>query len=106
MVNTSATPTGPTVPMRAVEQPTQNNVVVDLEEQRSAPERELVVRLQQQELVAAFGLFALRAPGIERVLDQACQVAARGWGTKYAKVLAYRHATQEFLLFSGVGWNP
>ncbi len=106
MVNTSATPTGPTVPMRAVEQPTQNNVVVDLEEQRSAPERELVVRLQQQELVAAFGLFALRAPGIERVLDQACQVAARGLGTKYAKVLAYRHATQDFLLCSGVGWNP
>ena len=106
MVNDSATSTGPSTPKRSVEAPTTGHGVVDLAEQRVAPERELIVRLEQQELVAAFGLFALRAPGIERVFDQACQIAARGLSTQFAKILAYRAETQDFLLRSGVGWNP
>ncbi len=106
LVNTDVTQLGQTVTEREVADPAPGSVVVDLAEQRTAPERELVVRLQQQELVAAFGLFALREPTLASVFDQACQIAARGLSTRFAKILAFRPATQDFLLCSGVGWNP
>lgn len=67
---------------------------------------ELSVRLAQQELVAAFGMFALRCLRIEDVLDQACQIAARGLNTRFAKVLRFRADSQDFLLTHGVGWAP
>ena len=72
----------------------------------SAMEDELALRLQQQELVAAFGLFALRRTELDGVLDQACEIAARGLDTAFAKVLEFRPATQDFLLRNGVGWQP
>ena len=72
----------------------------------STIERHLSLRLAQQELVAAFGMFALRAPGLEQVFDQACEIAARGLDTRFAKLLAFRPATQDFLVRNGVGWKP
>ena len=72
----------------------------------SATEDELALRLQQQELVASFGLFALRGTELDGVLDQACAIAARGLDTGFAKVLEFRPATQDFLLRNGIGWKP
>ncbi len=71
----------------------------------SVVDRELTMRLQQQELVASFGLFALRATDLRGLLDQACEIAARGLDTAFAKVLEFRPATQDFLICSGVGWK-
>ncbi len=66
---------------------------------------ELSMRLYQQELVAGFGLFALRGESLDDILQQACDCAARGLGTRFAKVLQYRAATDDFLLCAGVGWR-
>ena len=66
---------------------------------------ELSVRLYQQELVAGFGLYALRGESLDDVLQQACDCVARGLGTRFAKVLRYRAATDDFLLTAGVGWR-
>ncbi len=74
-------------------------------QQLSTAEHELALRLHQQELVASFGLFALRGSDLDGVLDQACVVAAQGLATSFAKFLEYRPATQEFLLRNGVGWR-
>ncbi len=73
--------------------------------QLSDAEQQLALRLHQQELVASFGLFALRSADLDGVLDQACTVAAQGLGTAFAKVLEYRPATRDFLLRNGVGWR-
>lgn len=67
---------------------------------------ELARRLAQQELVAAFGLFALRTPDLDQVLTQACEVAAHGLGAPFAKVLELRPASGDLLVRSGVGWKP
>ena len=66
---------------------------------------ETAVRLAQQELVARFGLFALAAGPLQRLLDEACRIAAEGLGTKLAKVLSYRKAVDDFLVVAGVGWH-
>ncbi len=72
--------------------------------ERSAAHENLARRLAQQELVAAFGMFALRHLGLDDVLTQACEVAARGLDTRLAKVLEFRPGSQDFLLRNGVGW--
>ena len=72
--------------------------------ERSAAYEELVRRLAQQELVAAFGMFALRHLDLDEVLTQACEIAARGLGTQFAKVLEFRPGSDDFLLRNGVGW--
>ena len=69
-------------------------------------ERLLVTRLRQHEIVAAFGLFALRAKSADSVLEQICDLAARGLETRFAKVLEYRPASHDLLLRNGVGWKP
>ena len=67
---------------------------------------ELTHRLRQQELVAAFGVFALRSPDEGALLDEAVRVAAQGVGTPFAKVLRHRPAREDLLLCSGIGWSP
>ena len=75
-------------------------------DERLAAHEDLARRLAQQELVAAFGLFALRTLDLDQVLTQACEVAAHGLGARFAKVLEFRPASQDFLLRNGVGWRP
>lgn len=67
---------------------------------------ELALRLSQQELVAGFGLFALRGGPIARLLDEACRIVTEGLQTGLAKVLRYRPATNDLLVAAGVGWHP
>ena len=66
---------------------------------------ELALRLQQQELVASFGIFALEVGALQRLLDEACRIAAAGLGTTLAKVLRYRPTVQDLLVEAGVGWH-
>lgn len=66
---------------------------------------ELTLRLHQQELVAAFGLFALRETRLSEALQQACDTAAIGLVARYAKVLVYQPDTNDLLLAYGVGWG-
>lgn len=67
---------------------------------------ETALRLHQQELVARFGLFALSPGMFQRLIDEACRIAAEGLGTTLAKVLRYRHEADDFLVTAGVGWHP
>lgn len=66
---------------------------------------ELVLRLHQQEVVAAFGLQALREDNLDAVLAQACIVVAGALGSRFAKVLTYRPASTDLLVSHGVGWR-
>lgn len=66
---------------------------------------ELTIRLAQQELVAGFGLFALRGGPIGRLLDEACRLVAEGLHTNLAKVLRWRPESDDLLLIAGVGWH-
>src|SRR3954447_15854100 len=73
---------------------------------RSLPLDEVALRLHQQELVAAFSLFALSAASVDGTLQEASALAAQGLNTGVAKVLRYRPETSDFLVVSGVGWKP
>ena len=66
---------------------------------------ELTVRLQQQELVAQFGVFALTHGPLSRLLDEACRLAAVGLDTPFAKVLRVRPETGDLIVEAGIGWH-
>ena len=70
----------------------------------TAPASELALRLRQQELVAAFGLFALREERLDVSLQEACEIAARGLQARFSKVLVYRPDSNDLLLAYGIGW--
>jgi PAS domain S-box-containing protein len=60
---------------------------------------------RQHELAVRFGLWALKAPHLDAVLNEACGVVSRGMGSRFAKVLKYLPDQREFLLETGVGWD-
>jgi two-component sensor histidine kinase len=65
---------------------------------------ELALRLRQQELVAAFGLFALREDRLDASMQEACAIAVRGLETRFSKVLTYRPQSNDLLIGYGIGW--
>jgi two-component sensor histidine kinase len=67
---------------------------------------ELRLRLRQQELVAAFGCFALETDDLQAILDEASRVAAEGLEVRFAKVLQCLPREERFLVRAGVGWRP
>jgi len=66
---------------------------------------ELNLRLQQQELVAEFGRFAMEADSFQAILNQASVVASRGLEAGFAKVLEYLPGEMAFVVRSGIGWH-
>ena len=72
----------------------------------NAPQDECAARLRQQEMVAGFGTFALKATELGSVLTEACRVASLGLQTKFAKVLRFRPESDDLLIVAGVGWQP
>jgi PAS domain S-box-containing protein len=64
------------------------------------------IRLRQQELISAFGLFALTSDDQDAILQEACRLAAEGLRTRFAKVLKALPEPQGFLVCAGVGWHP
>ncbi len=72
---------------------------------RDLPPDELVIRLRQQEMVADFGLFALRSASLDAVLVEACRIATAGLQTKFAKVLRFQPKSDDLRVIAGVGWR-
>jgi len=72
---------------------------------RNVPSNELAIRLRQQEMVAGFGAFALKAAGLAAVLTEACRVASVGLQTEYAKVLRFQPESGDLLVVAGIGWR-
>jgi PAS domain S-box-containing protein len=67
---------------------------------------DLARRLQQQELIAQFGRFALRQDNLQPILDEACRIAAEGMATRFAKVLEWQPVEGDLLVRAGIGWRP
>ncbi len=72
---------------------------------RNVPSNELAIRLQQQEMVAGFGTFALKSAGLAAVLTEACRVASVGLQTEFAKVLQFQPESGDLLVVAGIGWR-
>jgi len=69
-------------------------------------ERELSYRLTQQGWLSELGLVALENRDMLAVLQEACRLVAAGLGTRFAKVLQFLPAENQFLVLAGVGWKP
>lgn len=75
-------------------------------EEGGSASQELAYRLRQQELSAAYGLFALKTHDIPALLQEATRVCAEGLQTKFCKVMEYLPSEGVFLVIAGVGWQP
>jgi two-component sensor histidine kinase len=65
----------------------------------------LRVRVRQQEILAEFGVLALRGTPFADLLQEATRAAAEGLGAEFAKVLQFMPDTSRFLVCAGVGWD-
>jgi len=66
---------------------------------------ELRLRIQQQQIVADFGVIALKGTPFPELLQEATRIAAAGLGAEFAKVLRYLPEQNRFLVCAGVGWG-
>ena len=66
----------------------------------------LRLRIQQQQILADFGVLALKGTPFPELLDQATRSAAAGLEAEFAKVLKYMPEADRFLVCAGVGWEP
>lgn len=63
-------------------------------------------RVRQQQILADFGVLALKGTPFAELLDQATRLAAQGLAAPFAKVLQYLPDQNRFLVCAGVGWEP
>ncbi len=83
-----------------------------VEEPPSAdPEAEVSVeglrqRIRQQQILADFGVLALKGTPLPRLLDEATRVVADGLQAEFAKVLKLMPEDGRFLVCAGTGWDP
>lgn len=75
-------------------------------EQGGNPAEELAYRLRQQQLIADFGLLALKGCTVDELLQQATRFCAEGMQTRFCKVMAFQPDQRDFLMVAGVGWKP
>jgi PAS domain S-box-containing protein len=68
-------------------------------------ERELRVRLRQQEVVARLGLRALGGADLQSLLDEAVELVARTLDVEYCKVLELLPDGRDLRMRAGVGWK-
>jgi two-component sensor histidine kinase len=66
----------------------------------------LRLRVRQQELLADFGVLALKGTPFPQLLHEASSVVAQGLKAEFAKVLKFIPAENRFLVCAGVGWDP
>ena len=66
----------------------------------------LRLRILQQQILADFGVLALKGTPFPELLDQATRSAAAGLEAEFAKVLKYLPEANRFLVCAGVGWDP
>lgn len=81
-----------------------------VEERPGAPahepvERELALRLRQQEVLAELGVLALKGTPLPQLLDDAVRLTAAGLGCELCKVLEYIPSENRLLMCAGVGWD-
>jgi hypothetical protein len=67
---------------------------------------ELAYRLRQQQLMAEFGLFALKTSATGELLQEATRLCAHGMHTQMCKVMAYQTEQDDFLMVAGVVGSP
>jgi two-component sensor histidine kinase len=65
----------------------------------------LRLRVRQQELLADFGVLALKGTPFPQLLHEATRVVADGLKAEFAKVLKYLPEEDRFLVCAGVGWD-
>ncbi|MXQ14843.1 sensor histidine kinase [Microvirga makkahensis] len=61
---------------------------------------------QHQTILVEFARLAAEATDLQRLLDLACQHAARAVGVDHAKVMQYRSDKGDLLMIAGKGWKP
>lgn len=76
-----------------------------MSDQLTAPQEELERRLKQQEMLARFGVEALRCREIESLYVSAVHLCAEGMQAPLCKLLKYRPDSEDFLVIAGVGWD-
>jgi two-component sensor histidine kinase len=69
------------------------------------PEK-LRLKVRQQQLLADFGVFALKGTPFPELLHEATRVAAEGLEADFAKALKYLPQENRFLVCAGMGWEP
>jgi two-component sensor histidine kinase len=65
----------------------------------------LRLRVRQQELLADFGVLALKGTPFPQLLHEATRVVADGLKAEFAKVLKHLPEENRFLVCAGVGWD-
>jgi two-component sensor histidine kinase len=69
------------------------------------PEK-LKQKVRQQQILADFGVSALKGTPFPNLLQEATRLAAEGLGADFAKALEYLPEQNRFLVCAGVGWGP
>src|SRR5215471_4850391 len=64
----------------------------------------LRLRVRQQELLADYGVLALKGTPFPELLDHAARLVAEGLQAEFAKVLKYLPEQNRLLVCAGVGW--
>ena len=77
----------------------------ELEAEALEARREAEARARQQEVVVRLGLSAIRANGVQPVLEEAVRAAVDTLGVGFAKVLELDAGGESFLLRAGLGWK-
>lgn len=60
---------------------------------------------RQAALFGHFDAFARLEGDLDAVVHEACRVAAKGMGARFAGVLQYRADEDRFVLQAGIGWS-
>lgn len=66
----------------------------------------LRLRLKQQQILADFGVLALKGTPFPELLDQSTRLVAEGLEAEFAKILQYLPEENKFLVCAGFGWEP
>jgi two-component sensor histidine kinase len=66
----------------------------------------LRLRVRQQEILADYGVLALKGTPFPELLDHAVRLVAEGLRAEFAKVMRYLPEENRFLVCAGVGWGP
>lgn len=62
--------------------------------------------LNQQEVLARFGEFALTSDDLDEILSEACRLVGEALGTDLAKVMELQEDGETLRVRAGIGWKP
>lgn len=74
---------------------------------RPAPtDRELRLRIRQQEILSEIGVLALQGASFEGLLNDTARLTAEGLEAEFCKILQHQPENHRLLVIAGVGWGP